>query len=76
MLLKWTPFLGMELLPARKFTPHADPHCEEHIGNIEAMADEAMGRLSFTHFGGRYLECFREDKEAIFNDEDRLKEFL
>ena len=61
---------------SKKIHPHADPQSEEHMENMEAMAGEVMDCLSFARFGGRYLECFRGVKEAIFDDEDRLKEFL
>ena len=61
---------------SKKIHPHADPHSEEDMENMEAMAGEVMDCLSFARFGGRYSECFRGVKEAIFDDEDRLKEFL
>ena len=59
-----------------KIHPHADPYSEEHLENMEAMAQEIRDCLSFTRFGGRFLECFRGVNEFIFNDEDKLKEFI
>ena len=56
--------------------PDAEPHSEEHKINMEAMAHEVIECLSFTRFGGKFLECFRGVQKFLFNDEKRLKEFL
>ncbi|KAL9976735.1 hypothetical protein ACROYT_G014062 [Oculina patagonica] len=48
----------------------------EHLENMENMAQIVMSCLSLTSFGGHFLECYRGVQKGIFNDEDRLKEFL
>ena len=44
---------------------------------MEKMADDVKDCLAQACFAGRFLQCFRGiGRDGIFNDEERLKEFL
>ena len=58
---------------------HKNPEIgsEEHLENMEQMASDVKDCLSQAQFAGRFLQCFRGiNKNGVFDDEEKLKEFL
>ena len=55
----------------------SEPGTTEHLENMEKMAEDVKNCLSQACFAGKFLECYRGIKgSGVFNDEEKLKEFL
>jgi hypothetical protein len=58
---------------------HRNPEIgsDEHLENMEQMASDVKDCISQAQFAGRFLQCFRGiNKNGVFDDEKKLKEFL
>ena len=61
----------------KQIHPSPPPGTEEHLENMEKMAEDVKNCLSQARFAGKFMECYRGiGGNGIFNDEERLKEFL
>ena len=62
---------------SKQIHPKAEAGNAQHLENMEKMADDVKDCLAQARFAGRLLQCFREiGRGGIFNNEERLKEFL
>ena len=62
---------------SKQIHPKAEVGSAQHLENMEKMADDVKDCLAQARFAGRFLQCFRGiGRDGIFNDEERLKEFL
>jgi hypothetical protein len=62
---------------SKQLHERGNPGTQAHLENMEKMADDIKDCLSNARFAGHFLECFRGIKDGgVFDNEDRLKEFL
>ena len=57
---------------------HAKPGTDEHMENMEAVAEDVRKCLVQASFGGRHSMCYRGVKpdDYVFSDEEQLQSFL